>query len=166
MYIDLSLNQVFIKTLKTIAFIFSLFAHVRLNAQSKDTVLNMVLSKPYFYNLVQGTGGAIYAGTSGGIVQLEGLNLRHYGSPKGYLTTDSKGEPVIDSSGIRYYKEKKYVYLLPFPELVREEYHAVKDNLLYVCSGGRLYIFDIVPYEYSYPEHSIRTISKNLVGTY
>ncbi|MFZ9661497.1 MAG: hypothetical protein ACO29O_06420 [Chitinophagaceae bacterium] len=135
-------------------------------AQSKDTVLNMVLTKPYFYNLVQGQEGAIYAGTSEGIVQIEDVNLRHYGSLKGYVTTNADGKPIIDSGGIRYYKENKYKHLLPYPEIDREEYHAQKGNLFYICSGGKLYIFDLVAYEYSYPEHSIRSISKNLVGTY
>lgn len=142
-------------------------SHQKLEAQPKDTVLNMVLSKPYFYNIVQGKEGAIFAGTSEGIVLIDGVELRHYGSLKGYLTTNRVGEPVIDSGGVQYYKEKKYLRLLPYPELQdREEYHAQKGNYFYLCSGGRLYIFDLVPYEYSYPEHSIRSISKNMVGTY
>jgi hypothetical protein len=76
------------------------------------------------------------------------------------------GEPVIDSNGVRFHSEKTLSHLLPYPEMSREEYHVSTENTLYICSGGRLYIFDILPFEYSFPNHSIRTISKDMLGTY
>lgn len=137
-----------------------------IHAQSKDTILNMVLSKPHFYNVINGTNGKVYAGTSEGIVEVEGTLIRQNGSQIGYITTDKAGLPKIDSNGIGNYKEKKFSHLLPYPELAREEYHAVSGNLFYLCSGGRLYIFDLVMFDYGYPNHSFRSISKDLVGTY
>ncbi len=135
-------------------------------SQSKDTVLNMVLSKPFFYNVIQGKEGKIYAGTSKGIFELDGTTLNPYDDRVGYIITSKLGVPDIDPAGIRYYKEKKYLHLLPYPEMSREEYHASNGNLFYICSGGRLYIYDLLTYGYSYPNHSFRTISKDMLGTY
>lgn len=151
------------------AFLFSLCIIItlfRVQAQSKDTILNMVVSKPYFYNVLNGADGKVYAGTSEGIVEIQGTSIRQKGSQIGYITTDKAGLPKIDPDGISNYREKKFVHLLPYPEIAREVYHASNTNLLYICSGGRLYIFDLVQYDYSYPNHSFRTISRDMIGTY
>ena len=144
--------------------VFQLSCAIR--AQSRDTVLNIVFSKPNFYNVIKNGDGRVFAGTSEGILEIEGINLRKHGSKVGYLTLDKMGKPVIDSNGVRYYSEKKLSHLLPYPDMAREEYHVSTENILYICSGGRLYIFDILPFEYSYSNHSIRTISKDMLGTY
>jgi hypothetical protein len=116
--------------------------------------------------VIKGGNGKIYSGTADGILEIDGLALRQYGRMPGYVTIDKKGNPAIDSTGLRFYKERKYLHLLPYPEMAREEYHAGTDDQFYVCSGGRLYFFDIVPYAYSYPNHSFRAISKDFLGTY
>lgn len=127
----------------------------------------MVLSKPFFYNVIQGEGGKIYVGTSKGIFEMNGTSLIPYDEKKvGYIINDERRLPKIDPDGIRYYKEKKYLHLLPYPEMAREEFHASEGDLFYICSGGRLYIYDLISYGYSYPNHSFRTISKDLLGTY
>jgi len=136
------------------------------SAQSRDTLLNMVRSEPYFYNLIKGEDGKILAGTSEGIFEVYGLAIRPFDSRKGYITSDVNGSIIIDDSGIRFYSERKYMHLLPYPDISRDEYHAATSQNLYISSGGRLYIFDLVPYEYIYPYHSIRTISRDFVGTY
>ena len=157
------------KKLSKSGFLFSLLLIISVDsiqAQLKDTILNMVLSKPYFYNVLSVTDGKVYAGTSEGIVEIQGTSIRQYGSQVGYITTDKAGLPKIDTDGISIYTERKFIHLLPYPETAREEYHANAGNVFYVCSGGRLYIFDLVLYDYSYPNHSFRTISKDLIGTY
>lgn len=146
--------------------LFLVIALIKIQAQSKDTILNMVISKPYFYNVLTGANGKVYGGTSEGIVEIQGTSIRQYDRNKGYITTDKSGLPIIDVNGIGTYKERRYLHLLPYPEEAREEFHTKKDDLFYVCSGGRLYIFDLVQYGYSYPNHSFRTISKDLLGTY
>lgn len=90
-----------------------------IHAQSKDTILNMVLSKPHFYNVINGTNGKVYAGTSEGIVEVEGTLIRQNGSQIGYITTDKAGLPKIDSNGIGNYKEKSLAIccrILNWPE--------------------------------------------------
>jgi hypothetical protein len=137
-----------------------------LNAAERDTVLNAVYSHPFFYNVLADKKGSIFAGTSEGIFRLEGTKLLPYKKEEGYITLDKSGDPVISPDGIKNYYERKYLYLLPFPELARDEYHAGSEDHFYICSGGRIYIYDIVPYSYSYANYSIRTISENFVGTY
>ena len=134
--------------------------------QSNDTILNMVMSKPYFYNVIQEGNGRVFVGTSEGIFEMKGTTPRQYSSRKGYLTMNTKGEPVVDSNGIKYHRNTKFARLLPYQEVVREEYHAREGNIFYISSGGRLYIFDILNYRYSYTGHSFRSISKNLLSTY
>lgn len=135
-------------------------------AAERDTILNTVYSKPVFYNVLADKKGRIFAGTSEGIFQLQGTKLIPYKKEQGYITLSKTGELVISTDGISNYYERKYLYLLPFPELARDEYHAGTEDYFYLCSGGRIYIYDIVPYSYSYAHHSIRTISENYVGTY
>jgi AraC-like DNA-binding protein len=136
------------------------------SAQTRDTLLNMVRSDPYFYNVIKWNGDRVLAGTSEGIIELDGVTIRPIDPRKGYLTSNDKGELSIDDAGIRYYTERKFLHLLPYPDISRDEYHAATSNNLYISSGGRLYIFDLVPFDYSYPYHSIRTISRDFVGTY
>ena len=145
--------------------IFSLLFKIS-KAGNQDTVLNMVLSKPFFYNVIKSEDGRIFAGTSDGILKIEGTKMVHFVSQKGYAFVDKNGAISINQEGIKNYKESKYLYLLPYPNQTRDEYHAGTNDNFYICSGGRIYIFDIVPYKYSYANHSIRSISENLVGTY
>ena len=133
---------------------------------NRDTVLNTVLSKPFFYNVVADHKGIVYAGTSVGIFKFEGSSLVRFDESEGYITLGKDDRPVIEPNGIRNYSESKYIYLLPYPDQQRDEYHAGTNDFFYICSGGRMYIFDLVPYNYSYPNHSIRTISDHCVGTY
>lgn len=145
---------------------FSLLLSFSIKAQVKDTILNMVLSKPYFYNLVKSESGQVFVGTAEGVFELNGTELRQFDRNPGYIKTDKQGRPVIDHNGVRYYSEKKYSHLIPFPDYGGYEYHASHGNHFYVCSGGRLFIFDLLAYEYSYPNHSIRSISRDFVSTY
>lgn len=133
---------------------------------STDTVLNMVLSEPFFYNVLADIKGNIYAGTSNGIIKLNGKEQVFIKDESGYITLDKEGNPIIAPEGISNYHEKKYLYLLPYPDQVRNEFHSGTESQFYICSGGRLYIYDILPYSYSYDNHSIRSISPHFVGTY
>jgi len=151
---------------KFIFFIIFSFLFANSKAGNRDTVLNMVLSKPFFYNVIKSEDGRVFVGTSQGIYQLEGTKMVHFVSKKGYASISKNGEVGINPEGIKNYVERKYLYLLPYPNQVRDEYHAGTKDYFYICSGGRIYIFDIVPYQYSYANHSIRSISENLVGTY
>lgn len=142
------------------------FCQPAAQAAERDTILNTVYSKPFIYNVLKDNKGVIYAGTSEGMFRINGNSLEFVNKQDGYITLNEKGAPVVNPEGIKNHNETKYMHLLPFPALTRQEYHAGTDDYFYVCSGGRIYIYDIVPYQYSYANHSIRTISENFVGTY
>jgi hypothetical protein len=135
-------------------------------AQLRDTSLFTLYSKPFFYNVVKGEDGQIYAGTSEGIFQLKGAKLIKFDAPIGYLTLDSKGKPVIDSNGIKYHEQKSFLYLLPFPDEQRDVFHAGTDEHFYITAGGKMHVYEIHPYAYIYRNHSVRTVSRNFTGTY
>jgi len=143
-----------------------LLSPILVKATNRDTILNAVISKPYFYNVIKGKDEKIFAGTSDGIFEISGSDLLQYNNQVGYLTADKTGNPIIDLYGISHYSDRQYLHLLPYPDFGREEYHTSSERNFYICSGGRLYIYDLTDYSLSYPLHSIRSISENLVSSY
>jgi len=110
--------------------------------------------------------GKIYAGTSEGVYQLDGTNMSKLDNRIGYLTLDKKEEPVIDPDGIKYHSQTTYSRMLPFSSESRDEYHAGTEDFFYITSGGKLHIYEILPFDHRYRNHSVRTASRNFVGTY
>jgi hypothetical protein len=135
-------------------------------ASEADTILNMVLSKPVFYNVMQNGQGEVFAGTAEGIYRIRGEALSQIDRRSGYIRFDLNGTPEIDSTGISNHDSFQFLHLLPYPDEKRQVYHTGTEEQFYMVSGGRLYIFDIVPYGISYRNQSIRSISRRLVGGY
>lgn len=146
-------------------FICLLFSQTISHAQS-DTVLSTVLSHPFYYNIMKDKDGAIYSGSSAGMQEWTGADARFVNDEKGYVEIGEKGKLNVRLGGIKKYENFKYNHLLPFPNELRTEFYANSAQHLYIVSGGRLYIYDILPYSISYRNHSIRTISDQYVGTY
>jgi hypothetical protein len=151
---------------KIIFSVFFVFFVTFLHSQNRDTILHTVLSKPFFYNVIKTGDEKIYVGTADGIIRVDVEKLVKYNNEIGYVMLGKDGKPIINPEGIKNYKERKYQYFLPFPEKSLDEYNAGTNDFFYICSGGRLYIYEIVPFQYSFPNHSIRSISEHFVGTY
>jgi hypothetical protein len=132
----------------------------------RDTVLNTVLSHPYFYNVIQAADGSIYTGTQEGIFKWTGTNYETISNASGYIGLSDKGKPLVITDGIANYESKRYSYLLPYPNEIRDEFHAGDHSYFYLVSGGRLHVYDILPYSILYRNQSVRTITPNYVGTY
>lgn len=142
-----------------------LLSHINSSGQS-DTVLNAVISHPFYYNIVKDKDGAVYSGSAAGMQRWEGQHASFISDEKVYVELGETGEPVIRLGGIKKHENFKYNHLLPFPDELRTEFYANTAQHLYIVTGGRLYIYDILPYSIAYRNHSIRTISDNYVGTY
>jgi AraC-like DNA-binding protein len=97
---------------------------------------------------------------------MDGASFTKTDDRSGYLTQDEKGKLTIDPNGIRYHDQKTYVRLLPFPTQSRDEYHAGTDDFFYITSGGRMHVYEILPFELRYRNHSVRSTSRNFIGTY
>ncbi len=136
------------------------------NAQIQDTSLIELHGKPFFFNVIKSKNGDIYAGTSEGVVQLQGSKMDWINNRSGYVTLNAKEQLDIDSNGIRYKNQYDYLHLLPFPNELRTTFWAGNKTNFYIVAGGKIYIYSIMPYRYEFRNHSIRTISKNFVGTY
>jgi hypothetical protein len=134
--------------------------------QLKDTSLFTMYSRPFFFNVVKEKGGDIFAGTSEGIYRMEGSNLVKVNSRVGYLLLDKEGKPAIDSNGIKYHAQKSVSHLLPYPDEIRDEYHAGTEDFFYITAGGKMHVFEILPYAIQYRNHSVRTVSEHFTGTY
>ncbi|WP_269686447.1 helix-turn-helix domain-containing protein [Flavobacterium lacustre] len=131
-----------------------------------DTILNKVVSHPFYYNIIQDKDGNIYTGSSGGVQKWEGEMAKSVQNELGYVDLNNKGELEVRRGGIKKYENRKFNHLLPYPNDPKEQFYAKTEKKLYIVTGGRLYLFDIIPYSIIYRNHSIRTISKNYVGTY
>jgi hypothetical protein len=145
---------------------FSLFFCATAAAQTKDTILQTLLSKPLFYNIAKGDGRT-YAGTSEGIFEVVGEHIKLISKEKGYISINSNGKPIIDKNGIKFHRGRNYNHLLPYES--NDDvltYYSTQDDIFYLCAGGKLYIYYVMPFEVSYDNYSIRSISKHLVGTY
>jgi DNA invertase Pin-like site-specific DNA recombinase len=132
----------------------------------QDTLLVRMESNPYYFNILKSKEGEVFAGTSQGIFKITHHLFEKVDSQEGYIAFDEKGKLVIQKEGIKNYVERKYLYLLPYPDQVREEFHVGTDLNFYIVSNGMLYSYDIVPYKLTFPNSSVRTISANFVGTY
>ena len=137
-----------------------------LEAQTSDTALAALHTRSFFFNIVSGKDGRVYAGSSDGVFEMHDTEPRRLDGRVGYLKTGKDGKPEIDSNGMRFISQKTLLHLLPYPSEERDETHAYRDRFLYIVSGGSMYVFEIRPYGYTYRNHSIRTITKNLVGSY
>jgi hypothetical protein len=134
--------------------------------QTRDTSLLTLYSHPYYYNVVKDWKGTIYAGTTEGVFRMNLAAPEKMDNRIGYLKIDNKGQAVIDANGIKYHQQTDMNHLLPFPGEKRDEYHAGIDNFFYITSGGRMHIYEILPYSFAFRNHSVRTISANFTGTY
>lgn len=137
-----------------------------LSQQSRDTSLLTLYSKPSYYNVVTDWNGDVYAGTTEGVYRMDGPTPVRVKEWKGYLKIDGRGRIAPDSNGVRFHQQSNMSHLLPFPDEKKNEYHAGRDPYFYITSGGRMHVYEVRPYGYVYRNHSIRTISKNFVGTY
>ena len=134
--------------------------------QLRDTSLFTLYSQPFFYNVLKGQDGAIFTGTSEGIFRMDGPRFVKVDGQTGYITLDRQGGLMIYSNGIKYHNQKSFISLLPFPSEVRDEFHAGTEEYFYITAGGRMHVYIIRPFGYQYRNHSVRTISRNFVGTY
>jgi hypothetical protein len=124
------------------------------------------MAKPFFYNVVKTSSEKVFAGTSDGMYEIRGLKLHKKNEEKGYITLDENAQLRIDPDGIKNYEERRLLHLLPYPDRGREEYHVGTKDYLYIVSNGTLYIFEFMHFKITYPNMSIRTISKHLIGGY
>ena len=136
------------------------------SGQLRDTSLSTMYSTPFFFNVIKGEGDKIYAGTSEGIYNLKGTGLVKHDDRIGYIKLDREGKLQIDSNGIKYFKQEDYSSLLPFPSERRNEFHAGTDDHFYITAGGKMHIYEILPYAIKYRNISVRASSIRFTGTY
>lgn len=164
-YKHLRSNPIRIRHIRGIIFFFLLCQHSA-TAQTTDTTLVMMYAKSFFFNVLETQDGRVLAGSSDGIFELRDAELQPVDGRSGYVKIEKDGKPGIDPNGLRYANQSTFLHLLPFPEVDRNEFHATREPFLYIVSGGRLYVFEIKPFGHVLTEHSIRTISPHLTGTY
>jgi hypothetical protein len=137
-----------------------------IRGQLRDTSLFTLYSRPFFFNVLKGQEGQIFAGTSEGIYRMDGSTMVKVDERIGYLMLNNQGKLTIDSNGIKYHDQKSVAHLLPYPDEIRDEYHAGTEDFFYIAAGGKMHVYEILPYALQYRNHSVRTASSNFTGTY
>lgn len=138
-----------------------------IHAQSlRDTSLLMMMSRPFFYNVVKDRSGEIQAGTSAGVYRMQGTQMVKINDSSGYLKLDGQGRAVTDPGGVGLHQSADMQHLLPYPTVKRDQYHAGNHQYLYVTSAGTMHIFEMLPYDRSFRNISVRSISDHFTGTY
>jgi hypothetical protein len=138
-----------------------------IHAQSlRDTSLLLMMSRPFFYNVVKDRSGEIKAGTSVGVYRMQGTQMVKINDSSGYLKLDGQGRAVMDPDGVGLHQSADMQHLLPYPTVKRDQYHAGNHHYLYVTSAGTMHIFEMLPYDRSFRNISVRSISDHFTGTY
>ena len=138
-----------------------------IHAQSlRDTSLLMMMSRPFFYNVVKDRSGEIHAGTSAGVYRMQGTQMLKINDSSGYLKLDGQGRAVMDPGGVGLHQSADMQHLLPYPTVKRDQYHAGNHQYLYVTSAGTMHVFEMLPYVRSFRNISVRSISDHFTGTY
>ena len=132
----------------------------------RDTSLLLMMSRPFFYNVVKARSGEIHTGTSAGVYRMQGTQMVKINDSSGYLKLDGQGRAVIDPGGVGLHQSSDMQHLLPYPTEKRDQYHAGNRQYLYVTSAGSMHVYEMLPYVRAFRNLSIRTISDHFTGTY
>ena len=77
-----------------------------------DTILNKVVSHPFYYNIIQDKDGNIYTVSSGGVQKWEGEMAKSVQNELGYVDLNNKGELEVRRGGIKKYENRKFNHFL------------------------------------------------------
>lgn len=143
---------------------FNLFAQIKNKTFEIESVKT---DKNYFNFIIK--NDILYLGTSEGLVEI-GQNHKEIlvdHSLKNYIKLSNN---IIIGNQLSSEKENKddnnYNYLLPKKYVAVQSKSIIYKNKLYIINTGILFIYNISQFSISYDSLSVRSISKNIVGTY
>lgn len=137
-----------------------------LNAQS-NFELKEVKTDYVYTNFIQ-TNGKLYVGSNNGALEIdEKNNIKQINtSLKGYLSIINEkivGNKLTEDNN---YNDNKYNYLLPDQFKKSQSRITLYNNSLYIINNNVLFRFYKNPYTKSHDSLSVRSITKNLIGSY
>ena len=135
---------------------FSVFANER--------VLKKFYGTKHFYNFTQNKNGIIYVGSNEGVFKISNSSLVKVNKKPGYVSFE-RNEMIISGNG-QFEKHYKYKDLLPAAYGEYWQQSVETDNFIYIICRGSLFIFKILEYKTYMKGLSIRSFSKNSVGSY
>lgn len=130
-----------------------------------DTVLTKVYSQYHFLNVAAHPDGQILCGTTAGVLAIDGEDLTFVSEDAGYLTIDTiqksffvSQEPV---QGASPYFWKHLLSPALSKGLVT---HAFAENYCYLVAQGKLYVFRLTAYKWSFQNLDVLAVDPNGVG--
>lgn len=120
-----------------------------------------------YFNFLQ-YNDELYIGSNIGAIKIAGSNNEET------IISDQKGYLILENSKIVGNKltaefkhtDNDYNYLLPEKYKIRQSRYSIFKRKLYIINNGLLFIFKQTNYNTSFESLSIRSITKNYIGSY
>ena len=157
--------------MKKIIYILLIFVYIQANSQNKteryvkELSLIKVYSNNYFFNTIIYNDN-IYLGTNKGIFTIKENKLKEINTKKGYVFYNSKSKK-LDTKDFKEGLLNKTLFNYVIKNGEKQEGFNVRLNsILYIVHNGLLYTYKEENYTVLLKGKSIRSFSKNYIGTY
>lgn len=152
-------------------YILLIFVYIQANSQNKteryvkELSLIKVYSNNYFFNTIIYNDN-IYLGTNKGIFTIKENKLKEINTKKGYVFYNSKSKK-LDTKNFKEGLLNKTLFNYVIKNGEKQEGFNVRLNsILYIVHNGLLYTYKEENYTVLLKGKSIRSFSKNYIGTY
>ncbi|MDB4205437.1 hypothetical protein N9764_07785 [Polaribacter sp.] len=152
-------------------YILLIFVYIQANSQNKteryvkELSLIKVYSNNYFFNTIIYNDN-IYLGTNKGIFTIKENKLKEINTKKGYVFYNSKSKK-LDTKNFKEGLLNKTLFKYVIKNGEKQEGFNVRLNsILYIVHNGLLYTYKEENYTVLLKGKSIRSFSKNYIGTY
>ena len=152
-------------------YILLIFVYIQANSQNKteryvkELSLIKVYSNNYFFNTIIYNDN-IYLGTNKGIFTIKENKLKEINTKKGYVFYNSKSKK-LDTKDFKEGLLNKTLFNYVIKNGEKQEGFNVRLNsILYIVHNGLLYTYKEENYTVLLKGKSIRSFSKNYIGTY
>ena len=148
-----------------------IFVYIQANSQNKteryvkELSLIKVYSNNYFFNTIIYNDN-IYLGTNKGIFTIKENKLKEINTKKGYVFYNSKSKKLDTKNFMEGLLNKTlFNYVIKNGEK-QEGFNVRLNSILYIVHNGLLYTYKEENYTVLLKGKSIRSFSKNYIGTY
>ena len=157
--------------MKKYIYILLIFVYIQANSQNKteryvkELSLIKVYSNNYFFNTIIYNDN-IYLGTNKGIFTIKENKLKEINTKKGYVFYNSKSKKLDTKNFMEGLLNKTlFNYVIKNGEK-QEGFNVRLNSILYIVHNGLLYTYKEENYTVLLKGKSIRSFSKNYIGTY
>lgn len=152
---------------KILSLLFCLISKITIAQNVQNFDIASIKTDKTYLNFVQ-YKDELYIGTSEGAIKISVTNNKEtvLSQHKGYLAIENAN---VVGNRLSYEfrpSDNSYNYLLPEKYKTTQSRYTIFNKKLYIINNGLLFVFKQNNYSVSYDSLSIRSITKNYIGTY